>query len=49
MDSIRKALMVAAMLSAPLSAAADTVFTTETDFNAATDIIGSDNFADLAP
>jgi hypothetical protein len=49
MDSIRKALLVATMLSAPLSAAADTVFTTEADFNAATDIVGSDNFADLAP
>ncbi|MGA0838439.1 MAG: hypothetical protein ACO3P1_00915 [Pseudomonadales bacterium] len=49
MESLRKALLVATMLSAPLSAAADTVFSNEVDFNAATDILGSDDFADLAP
>ena len=50
MTDIRKAIAIAAMLAAPLSAAADaayTTYSTESSFTSDVDVIASDDFNDL--
>ena len=50
MTDIRKAIAIAAMLAAPLSAAADaayTTYSTESSFTSDVDVIASDDFSDL--
>ena len=50
MTDIRKAIAVAALLAAPLSAVADTeydIYNSESTFNSNVDVIASDDFADL--